>query len=131
LQRHAARLDEGLTHCRKPAEIGRWHVEERGWRDIGYRWVIDRDGAIAPGRAETVIGAPVQGHNAGTLGVCLLGGLGASADDHFVDHFTGAQDRELRSPIDRIKARTAIATVSGHNECATKACRGFSVWGWF
>lgn len=120
----------GRPLSEKVAEIRRWHVQQRGWRDIGYHWVIDRDGAIAPGRAETVIGAHVQGHNAGTLGVCLIGGHGASADDLFGEHFTGAQDRELRSLVDRIKMRTSIARVSGHNDYAAKACPGFRVKVW-
>ena len=40
----------GQSLADKVAEIRRWHVQQRGWRDIGYHWVIDRDGAVAPGR---------------------------------------------------------------------------------
>jgi hypothetical protein len=41
----------GRPTSEKFAEIRRWHVEQRGWRDIGYHWVVDRDGATAPGTA--------------------------------------------------------------------------------
>ena len=111
----------------KVAEIRRWHMQERGWRNIGYHWVIDLDGQKAPGRAETEIGAHVEGRNAGTLGVCLLGGPGAAATDPFERNFTKAQDMALRVLLAEIKRRTPIARVSGHNEWAPKACPGFSV----
>jgi N-acetylmuramoyl-L-alanine amidase len=111
----------------KAVEIRRWHVEQRGWRDIGYHWVIDRDGAVASGRAETDIGAHVEEHNRGTIGICLLGGYGASADDPFEKNFTPQQAAALRRLIGEIKARSAIRKVSGHNDYAAKACPGFRV----
>ena len=114
----------------KVAEIRRWHVQQRGWRDIGYHWVIDRDGAVAPGRQETEIGAHVEGHNRGTIGICLLGGYGADATDLFEKNFTAAQDRAIRSLITVIRSRSSIKRVSGHNQHAAKACPGFWVSTW-
>lgn len=120
----------GRPLVEKVAEIRRWHVQERGWRDIGYHWVIDRDGTVAPGRPETEIGAHVEGHNRGTIGICLLGGYGAKADDPFERNFTTAQASAVSRLIDEIKDRTAIRDVSGHNDYAAKACPGFSVRRW-
>lgn len=117
----------GQSLAEKVAEIRRWHVEQRGWRDIGYHWVIDRDGTAAPGRPETEIGAHVEGHNRGTVGICLLGGYGASADDLFEKNFTQAQAAAAKRLIAEIKARTAIRKVLGHNDYAAKACPGFRV----
>jgi N-acetyl-anhydromuramyl-L-alanine amidase AmpD len=119
----------GRPTTEKVAEIRRWHVQQRGWRDIGYHWVIDRDGAISPGRVETEIGAHVEGHNAGTIGICLLGGYGARADDPFEKNFTAAQKAAVLKLIAQIKGRTSISKVSGHNDYATKACPGFKVGG--
>ncbi|MCA3738768.1 MAG: hypothetical protein IM673_12020, partial [Phenylobacterium sp.] len=34
----------------KRAEIRRWHMQDRGWRTIGYHWLIDFDGQRAAGR---------------------------------------------------------------------------------
>jgi N-acetyl-anhydromuramyl-L-alanine amidase AmpD len=115
----------GHPLAEKVAEIRRWHVQQRGWRDIGYHWVIDRDGAVAPGRPEAEIGAHVEGHNRGTIGICLLGGHGAKADDLFERNFTSAQAAAVRCLIREIKSRTAIRKVSGHNDYAVKACPGF------
>lgn len=117
----------GRSIAEKVAEIRRWHVQERGWRDIGYHWVIDRDGAVAPGRQETEIGAHVEGHNAGTIGICLLGGYGARTDDPFEKNFTAAQKAAMVRLIGEIKGRAPIRKVSGHNDYAAKACPGFRV----
>ena len=114
----------------KRAEIRRWHLA-KGWADIGYHWLIDRDGKVLAGRAETVIGAHVEGHNAGTIGICLIGGHGSAADDRFDQHYTPAQDVTLRQIISSISTRTQIRTISGHNQYAPKACPGFYVPSWY
>jgi len=120
----------GETLAQKVHEIRRWHVVDRGWKDIGYHYVIDRDGEIAQGRAETTIGAHTAGHNRGTIGICLLGGFGSSETDQFSDHFTPAQDQAVRDLISDIQSRTLIKKISGHNEYAAKACPGFNVTRW-
>lgn len=122
----------GRPVAEKVAEIRRWHVQERDWRDIRYHWVIDRDGAVAAGRVETEIGAHVEGYNRGTIGICLLVGYGASADDPFEKNFfTHQRATALRRLINEINARATIRMVSGHNDCAAKACPGFRVLGPF
>lgn len=113
----------------KREEIRRWHLG-RGWKDIGYHWLIDRDGKTTSGRPETVIGAGVEGHNAGVIHICLIGGHGSAATDAFGRHFTVAQDGALRRTIAEIRARTRIDRISGHNEWAAKACPGFTVPAW-
>ncbi|MEE2860873.1 MAG: N-acetylmuramoyl-L-alanine amidase [Pseudomonadota bacterium] len=116
----------GRPLAEKVAEIRRWHTA-KGWRDIGYHWIIDRDGKVLPGRTETEIGAHTVGKNSGTIGICLLGGHGSSETDAFLENFTQQQDSTLRQMIDAISLRTAITRISGHNEYAAKACPGFNV----
>jgi hypothetical protein len=111
-------------------EIRRWHVEGNRWRDIGYHWIIGRGGERAAGRSENEIGAHVAGRNQGTIGICLIGGHGASEHDRFGDHFTPAQERTLLALIDEIGRRTAIERITGHNQYAAKACPGFHVPTW-
>lgn len=117
----------GKSAKAKAAEIRRWHMQDRGWRDIGYHWVIDRDGTIVAGRAENVVGSHVLDRNIGTIGVCLVGGHGSSENDRFEDNFTTEQRRALLGLIADISTRTPVNRVSGHNEFAPKACPGFNV----
>jgi putative cell wall-binding protein len=70
--------------------IHRYHVLSNGWWDIGYNFVIARDGRIFEGRwardygpfevhdgediwNNLVVGAHATGHNRGTLGIALMG----------------------------------------------------------
>lgn len=136
-------VDEIIVHCSatrpewmagqslaaKAHEIRVWHLAN-GWSDIGYHWMIDRDGSVLPGRPEGVAGAHVKNRNARTIGVCLIGGFGSSANDCFSEHFTPAQDAALRALIAQIEDRHAVKKVSGHNDYAGKACPGFRVARW-
>lgn len=55
--------------------IRRWHVEERGWSDIGYHYIVLADGKIEQGRPLDRIGAHTRagGRNYTAIGVCLVG----------------------------------------------------------
>ncbi|MCB9919976.1 MAG: N-acetylmuramoyl-L-alanine amidase [Planctomycetes bacterium] len=53
----------------------RTHIEDRGWGDIGYHWLIDRTGRVLEGRDMRYQGAHA-GNNASNrhnIGICLLG----------------------------------------------------------
>lgn len=115
----------------KVAEIRRWHVKDRGWRDIGYHFLIDRDGTVASGRPIEQTGSHTQGRNTGTIGICLLGGHGSAADDPFERNFTPQQDAAARKLITDLRAKYGRLTLAGHNNFAAKACPGFSVGKWF
>lgn len=67
------------------AEIRVWHTapkpQGRGWKDVGYHYVVRRSGKVEVGRFENgdsvlegrEIGAHVKGHNSDALGVCWVG----------------------------------------------------------
>ena len=122
---------KGFGTLAKVQEIARWHTQERGWKAIGYHFVIDRDGTVANGRPVEQVGAHVRGHNANSIGIALMGGFGGAADDMFADHYTPAQDKALRKLIADLRAaHSEIVRVSGHNRYAAKACPCFVVDEW-
>lgn len=130
-QRHQANLPiEWITvHCSAThaaqdidaAEIRRWHLA-RGWRDIGYHWVIKRDGSIEPGRPPGQIGAHVKGANRGNLGICLIGGCDQQQRPQ--DNFTLAQRKALFTLINQLQHQYTIDDkhVRPHHYWANKAC---------
>lgn len=120
---------EKATLQEQREEIRRWHLA-RGWKDIGYHWLIGRSGGLLAGRAENVIGAGVENHNRGVIHVCLVGGFGSASTDRFDQHFTRAQGDSARNLIQAIGMRTQITLISGHNQYAAKACPGFTVSEW-
>lgn len=134
-------------------EIDAWH-KERGfqrdtyWRGrqnprleaIGYHFVIARNAALFSGRHEYEPGAHVQGWNAASLGICLVG----------TDQYTALQWAQLRVTVTNLAKRWDIPLASprleekngqrfvrangicGHNEFpgVVKSCPGFSVKDW-
>ncbi|ETX26497.1 N-acetylmuramoyl-L-alanine amidase [Roseivivax isoporae] len=138
------KIDEIVVHCTatqpdfmsgastaaRRAEVKRWHVQLNKWSDIGYHYLIDRDGTLAEGRPLERTGAHVAGHNTGTIGIALFGGHGSAETDAFADHFTPEQDAALRKLIADLEARFGDLKISGHNEYAAKACPGFEVARW-
>ncbi len=127
------------TTAQRVAEVRRWHVEENGWKAIGYAWLVDRDGTEMIGRdidgdgdPWEEIGAGVKGHNRNAIHLCMFGGASSSANDKFSDHFTAAQGFILRGKISQLKKQfPSIKYVIGHNDLANKACPGFQVKPWY
>lgn len=87
---------------------------------IGYHYVIDCDGTVLTGRGEEEIGAHVQGYNANSLGICMVG----------TDAFTKSQWAALHDLIAQLSAKYPDSTIHGHNEYANKICPGFRVSDW-
>ena len=122
-----------IVHCSATAEgrdftvddIRRWHLQ-RGFSDIGYHYVIYRDGSVHAGRPLEKVGAHCLGHNAHSVGVCYIGGLAADGKSP-KDTRTAAQKSAIATLIAELRGRFPGATVHGHNEFATKACPCFDV----
>jgi N-acetylmuramoyl-L-alanine amidase len=129
------KIDKVIIHCSatKPsmdigAEVIRgWHLK-RGWKDIGYHFVIKRNGEIEDGRPLEQVGAHVSGYNTGSIGICLVGGVSEKNVNIAEDNFTELQWRSLRNLLKIIKADYRNATIHGHNEFSPqKACPSFNV----
>ena len=119
----------GKSLAEKFAEVRQWHLA-RGFADIGYHYLIDRDGQVMVGRDIGRVGAHVKGRNTGTIGVALFGGHGSSENDRFAENFNAAQDEALENLLDQLRDEFGPLRVSGHNEYAAKACPGFNVPEW-
>lgn len=126
-------INEIIWHCAATPEgrdytvddIRAWH-RSRGWSDIGYHYVVYRDGTIVPGRPIGQTGAHVAGRNAGTVGCCYVGGV--SADGRTArDTRTDAQRSSMLALTQALAAKFPIERISGHNEFAAKACPSFPV----
>ena len=94
-------------------EINDWH-ESRGWNGIGYHAVIRRDGQIEFGRHFDAIGAHVKGHNARSVGVCLVGGV--DEDGKAEDNFTPDQGESLMNLLGMLRCAYPGAEVLGHRD---------------
>ena len=127
-------ITEIIIHCTATPEgrevsvdtIRGWH-KAQGWADIGYHWIVGLNGVPQKGRAEAIVGAHVQNHNTGTLGVSYVGGVaadGKSAKDTRTDAQRAGLIALVRGLIQRYPS---IRKVTGHNQYANKACPSFDV----
>jgi len=126
------KIKEIIIHCSATPEgkdftvqdIDRWH-RQRGWRGIGYHYVIYRDGSVHVGRSLQIVGAHCKGHNAMSIGICYIGGL--SKDGKPKDTRTPEQKKALKALVLKLQKDYPNATIHGHNEFAAKACPCFDV----
>ena len=102
------------------------HVRINGWADIGYHFLIYRDGSVHVGRPLDKVGAHCSGHNTGSIGVCYVGGLATDGKTP-KDTRTPQQRAALRRLVQDLRCQFPAATVHGHNEFAAKACPSFNV----
>lgn len=115
-----ARMDIGVK------EIREWHIQ-RGFSEIGYHYVIRRDGTIETGRDLQKAGAHAAGYNAFSIGICYVGGR--SDDDSPEDNRTPEQKAALWDLIKELLSRFPDAKVVGHRDLpgVQKSCPCFSV----
>lgn len=50
-----------------------FHMDNRGWSDIGYSFVVSPDGQVAEGRGWAVQGGHTRGHNSTSHGIAVIG----------------------------------------------------------
>lgn len=100
------KIDKIIIHCSDTPkdvwfdhdDIYQWHVVERGWKDVGYHFIILLDGTVEHGRAFNQIGAGVKGHNTGAIHICYIGG----ADNE--DTRTPEQKQAIENQITTLRA---------------------------
>jgi N-acetyl-anhydromuramyl-L-alanine amidase AmpD len=110
-------------------EITQWH-EARGFNGCGYHYVIRRSGEIEKGRSEYVAGAHVAGHNADSIGVCMVGGINDAGKPD--SNFTRSQWTALEHLVKQLLVNYPGAAISGHRDWTdAKACPSFDVRAWW
>tara|TARA_R110001632_G_scaffold59062_3_gene143680 strand:+ start:7399 stop:7824 length:426 start_codon:yes stop_codon:yes gene_type:complete len=126
-------INKIILHCSATREgqdistetIKGWHVNDRGWSDIGYHYIVLLDGTVDQGRPVKRQGAHVRGYNKDSIGVCYVGGL--DADMNPKDTRTDLQKDSLTELISYLMDSYEDATLHGHNEFSSKACPSFNV----
>ena len=65
--------NDSMTVPQRLRQIQAFHMFTNGWCDIGYNYLVSRDGRVWRGRGATRIGAHVEGHNTGNVGISFIG----------------------------------------------------------
>ncbi|MGN8245668.1 peptidoglycan recognition protein family protein [Cellulomonas soli] len=124
-----------------------YHIDGRGWCDIGYNFVVDKWGNVYEGRAGSgdrpVIGVHAGGFNTATVGIAMLGDFSTITPSPAMQEAVakviawrlGSYHRDPMSTVgyttgggenSRYAAGTylALPTVIGHRDVAYTACPG-------
>jgi len=133
-------LDEIVIHCTATTgdtrgdvgvdEVRRWHTSPpRNWADVGYHFLIRRDGTMEAGRPLDRVGAHVKGHNQTTIGIAYTGGIDPETGEA-EDTRTDEQKETLFDLLIALRRIfPTIRKVSGHRDHpgVRKSCPYFDV----
>lgn len=125
------KIDEILVHCAATPEgkdftvedIDKWH-KARGFKKIGYHFVIYNDGSTHKGRDIEEVGAHCTGHNSRSIGICYIGGVAKDGKTP-KDTRTEPQKIALLELLKELKVKYPKAKIYGHRDFANKACPSF------
>ncbi len=112
--------DSDHEHHDNYESIYKWHVEENGWSDIGYQYIILKSGAVLNARPINKAGAHCHGQNDDSIGICLTG-----KNDFSEEQFSAARDiaRELCHAYGLMNAQ-----IFGHRDFNKgKTCPNFNI----
>ena len=122
------KINKIIVHCTAtPGDVSidtvrEWHVNERGWRDVGYHFLVRTDGCIEEGRPIEQSGAHTKGHNWDSIGGAYAGGTGKNGE--WLDTRTDEQKDALVDLLCQLKD-TYGGTIYGHRDFSEKACPSF------
>jgi hypothetical protein len=134
---HTATSYKGST-SKQIKKIYRYHSYTRKWGDIGYNYIIGKDGAIFEGRygGNGVIGGHTSGYNEGSIGISVIGNYDKS------EKISSKSLDSLEKLIGWLAANNSIDissgvsfhgekldfSVIGHKDVAKTACPGKNIY---
>ncbi|HEU4490626.1 MAG TPA: FG-GAP-like repeat-containing protein [Jiangellales bacterium] len=111
-----------------------YHVKSRGWKDIGYNFLVDRFGRIWEGRYggvdRPVIGAHTSGYNGEAFAMSAIGDFTSTTpSDAVIDAYGRLFGWKLAlhgvdPTVTTRLGGTAFRTVSGHRDAGSTECPG-------
>ncbi|XP_014482418.1 PREDICTED: peptidoglycan-recognition protein SC2-like [Dinoponera quadriceps] len=99
-----------------------FHMDDRGWYDIGYNFLVGEDGNVYTGRGWDYVGAHAIGYNTQSIGICVLG--------DFTDFLPNAA--ALKALNELIACGVSLGKISdkynviGHRQTRATECPGES-----
>jgi len=126
------KLNKIIIHCTatpkgRPVtteDLYKWHVVERGWKDIGYHFFIDLDGCLHECRPLEQTGAHCKGQNWDSIGIAYAGGMNEENTEP-EDTRTEQQKDALFEVLLRLKEAYPSVKIYGHCDFSEKACPSF------
>ncbi len=120
-----------------------YHVNTRGWSDIGYNWLVDPNGVLYEGRGDRIRGAHSPCMNAIATGICYIGNFETAqpaaagltmlkdfiawdATDKNIDVLTSSQAGTL-GVMDHISGHKDGKDLFPSSNCTATSCPGVNL----
>lgn len=65
--------NDTLSMAARVRQIQSYHIDTRGWCDVGYHFLVGQDGKVYQGRVETKVGAHAANDNSNNVGISFIG----------------------------------------------------------
>jgi len=146
LVHHTVTANEPANPAQMVRQIWDWHVNDNGWLDIGYNFLIDHEGTIYQGRYNpnleqtNVRGAHAGSANSQSVGIALLGQFEPGAQPAPSQPQTLALDALIKTIGWRFTqkgigaessgflAGNYLPVISGHRDVSATACPGVNLY---
>jgi hypothetical protein len=115
-------INDSMTVPQRLRQIQAFHMFTNGWCDIGYNYLVSRDGRVWRGRGATRIGAHVEGHNTGNVGISFIGTYTSTAPTQTQMCNAAKLLRRLHQDFSGISLNRT--DVKGHRQLGSTACPG-------
>ncbi|HEY1100560.1 MAG TPA: N-acetylmuramoyl-L-alanine amidase [Myxococcota bacterium] len=117
--------NDSMSMPARMRQIQAYHIDSRGWCDMGYHFFIGQDGKVYQGRVETILGAHVANDNSNNVGISFIGTYSSVAPS---DAMFAAGARIIKSlsttygiTIDRTKVKGHRQSGTTQTECPGNA----------
>jgi hypothetical protein len=118
--------NDSLSPQARLRQIQSFHMNSNGWCDIGYNFLVSRDGRLWRGRGSTRLGAHVANNNTGNVGISFMG-------THTSVTITNRQmcnTAKLLAWLDVHRPAIALnrSDIKGHRQYGDTACPGTALY---
>jgi hypothetical protein len=118
--------NDSMTAPARLRQIQAFHMFTRGWCDIGYNYLVSRDGRVWRGRGATTIGAHVENNNTGNVGVSFMGTYTSTAPTE--TQMCNAAKLLRRLHEDFAGVALNRTDVKGHRQLGSTSCPGTALY---
>lgn len=134
LKKSKRKINLIVVHCTGTEEgqdvsvqaIRNYHVKHNGWRDIGYHYVIYRDGSVHEGRDINISGGHCRGYNSNSIGIVYVGGCPKGDTSKSKDTRTPQQKEALVRLLQDMRKLYPNAKIVGHKDLNKTGCPAFN-----
>ncbi len=122
----ATPTNDSLSVQARLRQIQAFHQDVNGWCDIGYQYLVSRDGRLWKGRGARQVGAHVTNNNTGNVGISVIGTYtSTNPTEHQLDRIAAL----VRGLHNEFNIPITTAKIKGHRNYGGTTCPGNKLYG--